>query len=138
MHSRPRPYSSPFSAFHYRRHRELLVHCLVFLLLAQVFVPMQSHTRWVASEDGHVIEMCTLQGIVLVDAETGEKIAADAPSVSPAMMFSDLLSHALDTVTHAETAWVALIPSETAPPRLGTPSSTYSHYRLIRAPPLTS
>lgn len=118
--------------------REGLVMTLVCLLLLQALIPIQSHTRWIKTPEGRFVEMCTLQGLVLVDTGAGEQIDEEDQTRSPAMAFSNLLCSAVGTVADAAPAWVALVSTESpiyVP--LAVPALFPVQQRPIRAPPFS-
>lgn len=135
--SRPHPDSATqLSAFRHMRQRGALLSVMLLLVFAQSLLPIQSHTRWVQSADGRLIEMCTLQGIVVVDAADNGDLGDTAPSRSAAMSFSDLLTSAATGVPEAQPAWVALIATEFPPQITSTPTRQGVQQRPIRAPPV--
>jgi hypothetical protein len=124
---------------HQARHGVLLW-ALALLLFAQALIPIQSHTRWALTDDGQVIELCTLHGTVAVD-ETG-KLVSDSDQQdqdrSPAMAFSHLLASALTGQAVTQPTWLGLIVRETPPAVIGIPTQRSLRHTPIRAPPVLS
>ncbi|MCB1789825.1 MAG: hypothetical protein KDJ24_05970 [Gammaproteobacteria bacterium] len=108
---------------------------MLFVLLVQMMIPIQSHSRLVQTPDGRVFEMCTLQGVVLVDAD-GQHVTDEKPSRSAAMAFSDLLTAAAIDVAEPQPAWRTFVAGEFPPLLLQSPTQQSVQQRSIRAPPV--
>ncbi|MFM1892227.1 MAG: hypothetical protein RLZ44_1304 [Pseudomonadota bacterium] len=91
---------------------------LVLVVLAQVLLPLQSHTRVVRTTDGIARQICTWDGTRTTDPERSERD-------SPAMLFSQLAAE--------------LLPGITAPPPLlGGGASTLPLAEQPGAAPLSA
>lgn len=114
--------------------------CLMsLLLLAQVLLPIQAHTRWAVNDQGQVIELCTLHGSVMMTlTRDGKPQPAAQPQQddrTAAMSFSLLLAGALSAVPEIQLAWLALSTVDTPPAVIGTPTQRPLRLASIRAPP---
>jgi len=116
---------------------------LSVLLLAQTFIPLQSHTQWKTNAAGKTVLVCTLQGTkqVVLD-QFGEKVqqiesvhAADSER-SAAVEFSQLMTEATDQVFDP-LIHLYLLPASKQQ-QLAILSSPFiaKGNRSIRAPPL--
>jgi hypothetical protein len=117
--------------------RSGLLWLMALLLFVQALIPIQSHTRWAVADDGRVLELCTLHGTVLVDADTGQPLAEQEQdqSRSPAMAFSQLLASAVSGHAAVQPAWLALVAIESPPAVIGVPTRRTLRLAHIRAPP---
>lgn len=117
----------------------VLLWALALLLFAQALIPIQSHTRWALTDDGQVIELCTLHGTVVIDDRTGKLISdQQEQGRSPAMAFSHLLASALIGQAVVQPVWLGLIVTETPPAVIGMPTRQLPRHARIRAPPVLS
>lgn len=121
---------TPLARIRHRRRPVLLNGLLALLFVAQVVIPIQSHTRWAVDDNGHVVEICTLHGTVNTDPASDE-----STSRSPAMAFSLLLAEALCAHIDIQPSWLALLFVPTSPAVLGRPTQRSVHHALIRGPP---
>lgn len=119
---------------HMRSYRAITM-LMLFVLLVQMMIPIQSHSRLVQTPDGRVFEMCTLQGVVMVDAD-GQHVTDEKPSRSAAMAFSDLLTAAAIDVAEPQPAWRTFVAGEFPPLLLQSPTRQSVQQRSIRAPPV--
>lgn len=134
-----RQQTSPLDRLRRQRGRLAVLWILSLLLFAQALIPIQSHTRWAVADDGRVVELCTLHGTVLVDADTGQPLAEqDDEGRSPAMAFSQLLASAVSGHAVAQPAWLALVAIESPPAVIGIPTQRTLRLAHIRAPPALS
>lgn len=78
---------------HIKQHRlsRHLVRGLAALLVLQLLLPIQAHSRMVLDARGLTVLVCTLEGLREVHIEPGESASAATPHTSAAMLFSDLL-----------------------------------------------
>jgi len=117
-----------------------IVLMFVLILLAQTFLPLQSHTRVVLTDTGRVVVLCTLQGYQTVQFDeqgriTGKQYQSQAQT-SAAVKFSQLLSYATPVLPIFDLASSDVDNfhfSETHQPVLKTDTGWYFS---IRAPPL--
>lgn len=72
------------------RTRSRMAHALAMLLLVQLLIPLQAHSRISHDGRGLVVLVCTLDGFKQVRIPTETPDAVPAP-LSPAMLFSDLV-----------------------------------------------
>ena len=108
---------------------------LVLVLCVQTLIPIQSHTRWAQTPDGRLVEVCTLQGGVVVDAATGAPVADLLDTRTAAMDFSQLMTAAVSGTVSVQPAWLALVTVEHPPAVLGAPIQRSAQHTRIRAPP---
>ena len=82
-----------------------LAWALSIALVAQVLVPLQSHTRFAADESGQVVLICTLAGnkTISLDEFLGRDAPVDDAGLdeihNPAMLFSQLLAENVSGLT---------------------------------------
>jgi len=104
---------------------------------------MQAHTRLAKTTSGLIVEMCTLQKHVKIDALTG-KVVSDKGQLdeghlrTAATAFSDLLTSAISSIVQPQPAWLALVSIEQAPTTIGIPLVQPKQHLQIRAPPYYS
>ena len=117
---------------------------IAITLIAQAFIPLQSHTRLAVDEHGMVIAICTLDGMVemTLSTEPGAPGLDDPDSAhdtdadpTPAMTFSQLMAEALLALEASQPSWLALQVSEHAPASIGSPFRRPDRLASIRAPP---
>lgn len=131
-----------FEGFHRLRQRSerlAVVWTLALMLVAQALFPIQSHTRWAVTEDGRVVELCTLQGTVVVTLTRDGELPAESPAQqddrTAAMAFSQLLAEAHTGMAHVQPAWLTLQTVEPPPAVIGAPVQRALRQAPIRAPP---
>lgn len=129
------PCSGRFSVTGSAHRRIALVWSLVLMVFAQTLIPIQSHTRWAETDDGRLVEICTLHGLVTVDASTGALNADRLDTRTAAMDFSQLMTSAVSGTVSVQPAWLALVAVEHPPAVIGTPTQRPSRFTQIRAPP---
>jgi hypothetical protein len=129
---------TPLGTLRHPQQRASVLWLMALLLFAQALIPIQSHTRWAVADDGQVVEICTLQGTVLMtlhaDGQPAEP-AAERSDRGPAMAFSLLLAEALSTHIDIQPAWLALAAVESSPAVIGTLTRRALRHAHIRAPP---
>jgi len=111
---------------------------MALLLLAQALFTLQSHTRLEVNDQGLVVQVCTLGGIVemQVDSIPGSPAPVDIDNESnPAMSFSQLMAEAMLALAAAQPAWLSLRASDQPPAIVGTPVRRPLRLSAIRAPP---
>ena len=120
------------------RARRFVLLWMSLMLLAQVLIPIQSHSRLGVDGDGMVVEICTLQGVqhLVMNPHTGElEPQVDEDARSAAMDFSLLMAEAVAAQADVQPAWLALLSDEPPPAVIGTPSPRSVSFSSIRAPP---
>lgn len=117
------------------RRRTALVSSLILVLFAQTFIPIQSHTHWFENTDGRLVEVCTLQGVVTIDAVTGAPITEVLNARSVAIDFSQLMTSAVSGEVTVQRAALALDSAEHPPAVIGCPLNRLTRHVQIRAPP---
>ena len=112
---------------------------LGFIMLGQILIPLQSHSRLAVDERGIVVEVCTLDGLsertIYPGGEHPQPDDGDR-QYSPAMVFSQLLAEALLNLAAVQPVWTSLAVEERPPATIGTLPPSFSHHTVIRAPPV--
>jgi len=125
------------SNFRRRARDGWMIQALAILLLAQAAMPIQAHSRWAVTDDGQVVELCTLQGTVPItvhlDGEQGN--TTEHEQRSAAMLFSLLLGESFNTHAELQPAWIALYATSNPPIAIIPPAQLTLRLAFIRAPP---
>jgi len=117
-----------------------IVLMFVLTLFAQIFLPIQSHTRAVQTDSGRTVVLCTLQGYQTVQLdEQGRIIESQYESqtqTSAAVKFSQLLAHATPVVFSFEDLSPEPAPSKFTKYNYSIPAINVDWHFSVRAPPL--
>lgn len=112
----------------------------VLTLFAQIFLPIQSHTRAIQTNTGRTVVVCTLQGYQTLQLdEKGRIIESQYESqtqTSAAVKFSQLLAHAAPALSFVEDISPEITPQQFSKFNHSILVSNPDWHFSVRAPPL--